>query len=327
MIMNDQTILTPYDDDGNYHPDWRRRIGLIAASAPRGVIPVFLLNDDYIRKYTHFMRCNASQFKENQSKSRVVFIPDPARRDLQMVQNWWDASGSPFRYYIETMLLLDVDMEFIASTLGTTLERIKWYEKLFFNIRDNKGKVKSSRALRMRFAVNSEQDGVPKSEHDEFTEWRVTAVEYGVSGLAKYWHWKIVDTHPLDSYDTMAEASEALLISRIAKGQISNRDLNELQSNFIARKRLELDRDLAGKSPEQLAEKSGAYLNSVEMKFLQLLAPEMHSTADSDEELNLKKAAIERKLSVQKAIEDTRIIDKGPSLAVASLSEALKSQV
>jgi len=167
MQILDNIICTPYDpgQGAEFDPDWRRKVA-VAWAENRWFPPCHIYYDPYIKHYREYVRLLNSA-----GKHKIKRLPE-RYRDIQDAETWYSGGNgnSAIKQALEALLLSGVELEFLVedimplTTYGTSKEAVakaksralaavKLYDRVFFNIRDDKWLVNSSITTRMHFAL------------------------------------------------------------------------------------------------------------------------------------------------------------------------------
>lgn len=136
--------------------------------------------------------------------------------------------GLDTRYKIEALLLCpEVTYDIIARLFDLSSDAVESYEKIFFNIRDEAGKLKSSKGVIEFFSVVGDP-----SQASTVLNWKAIAFQQGFRGLMAYWNWPADELIPEFNDTDMALASIRLvykcLYDRLQVGAIDSKTLGQL---------------------------------------------------------------------------------------------------
>ncbi len=277
-------ILTPLDDPTQFSPTWRAEIAFALRDRPRYKLPkpYDVYNEDkYIRDYITFIRRVGS--KSNMGP--VMVTP------IGYAYNWYNQESIvDTRYKLEPLLLTQapygtIDKVLSGGSLGE--EPYKTYEKLFFNIRDDEGKLSKSCHLRMWFALPNESDALNTGELEPQKLWRLVGAQGGYSALCKLWVW--YDAPDVDGLDekNMSKESwwmlQSIALNRMTRGAIKNFDLVNLIGKYTDSERLRVDSARGDSTSDQMA--------LMALELLKLASPkvlEISRTIDQTAAINAK---------------------------------------
>ena len=186
MELGNTVIVTPSDNPCQFEPDWRNSVASAIIDFPDDEFPkeyVDYKKDPWIIKQVDFMRSvrSGKELTKNQKKLRLANI-------------WYHGSlVSDVRFRLEPLLLTSVGIDVIALDICGDIDMsdaISAYEKLYFNIRDNDGRLHRSCQLRQYFAL-------PSGEMDLDTPpeqiWKMVGALMGYDTLTSIWLWS--DAH------------------------------------------------------------------------------------------------------------------------------------
>lgn len=234
MRLNDTVIITPLDNPGQYDPDWRNLIAIGLTEPDDHIDPFYAhyKNDPWIKKQLAYLR--ALQRVTPYNKNLL---------DLRLASLWFQGTDvSDVRFRLEPLLLTSVDYRTIAlDILGddTYVGAIEAYEKLYFNIRDNEGKLNKSCQLRQYFALPSgkfNQDTPPEQM------WKMIGSLMGYDVLVSVWMWK--DAHGIYNnsqeylLDEMWRLAQSRLFMSIFADRVGHESMAKLLSALSAQQKM-----------------------------------------------------------------------------------------
>lgn len=240
MKLMDQVIHTPYDGAGaHFDPDWRDRIARTWIAHEGLILDTDrLYNDAYIKKHHTFLG-----LRQMQQGDIPPYIPDDYRSFLFAYECAATPTADDMKARLDALLLTDAPYSVIARDLGgsrLTVEDIRTYERLYFNIRDREGRLDDSCFLRTKFAAAGAERGDVNLALPIF--WRVTAYLLGYTGLIRMWGWSLCAHGELQSDEYMSDlyrhTIQSRLMERVLSDQISTFDMNVLFGNNTEDKRL-----------------------------------------------------------------------------------------
>ena len=251
MEINGIVINTPHDADvgADLDPDWRRKVAVAWVDNNRWFPPKYIYDDIYIRRYREYIRalkCVGS--------GRL-----PERfKELQSAEAWYAGGDRKIKGLLEPLLLTDIRYKVIASDVVPNVarqhgktpnpenDRIAWivelYEKLFFNIRDDRGLVNESVHTRAVFALRglALDAQLPAS----YTP-RVVAAFFGYTALmyllynAKYAHGEVEGIEAVRNH--IYCSTQAHMMARVVKNDMNNFDSIALLGQNIAHDKMLFD--------------------------------------------------------------------------------------
>ena len=226
MRIGDTVIITPIDNPGQFDPDWRNGIAraLYEDGAARGD-PAYMQyrNDPWIKRQLAYLR---ARDRGSSMTGRMS--------DLRLAEIWFRGNSvSDVRFRLEPLLLTAVDYATIAlDILGDEngVGSIVAYERMYFNIRDDKGRLSRSCQLRQYFAL-------PSGEFDKDTPpeqmWKMIGSLMGYDTLVSIWLWK--DAHGIrnDSQEYLLDEMWRLAQSRLFMSMFADRVGHESMAKLL----------------------------------------------------------------------------------------------
>jgi len=226
MTIGGTTIVTPTDNPCQFDPDWRGSVAMALFRNPNEpVYPEYQKYkfDPFIRRQISYLRSqNSPRLNKDQLACRLASL--------------WagGASVSDVRFRLDPLLLTPVSYEVIAlDIMGDEADPfvIETYEKLYFNIRNNEGKLSKSCQLKQYFAM-------PGGEIDQDTPpealWKMIAALMGYDTLMGVWLWK--DAHGLKetSQEYVLDEMWRVAQSRLFMSMFANRVGHESMAKLLA---------------------------------------------------------------------------------------------
>lgn len=236
MRLNDTVIVTPVDNPGQYDPDWRSSIALGFMESDGRVDPVYARyrSDPWVRRQMAYLR--AVQRGSPLTKEQTL---------LRLASLWFQGSSvADVRFRLEPLLLTPVSYKVIAldilgdeaSEVGGAVEA---YEKIYFNIRDDKGRLSRSCQLRQYFALPSgrfDQDTPPEQM------WKMIGSLMGYDTLVSVWLWKdahgIVDNSQEYLLDEMWRLAQSRLFMSMFADRVGHESMAKLLAAISAQQKL-----------------------------------------------------------------------------------------
>lgn len=278
------SINTPLDDPTQFSPSWRAELAVAMHTYPK--LPKQrqyseYYNDPYVKEYIKFLR----------SISKTDSIPNTP---MGYAYKWYNNNNVvDTKYRLEPLLLTPAPLSLISQALaGDTLdeEPFKIYERLFFNIRNDDGTLNKSCHLRMHFALPTEQNLLEPDRMPITKVWRIVGAQCGYQTLCRLWMWyDAPDFNDKESKHLPEEAwwmTQSTMLTRMAKGAVSNFDLVSWIGKFTDNERLRMDESRAGDTKEDA-------MASAMLALLHAAAPKVLSvsrTVDEIEAINTKLA-------------------------------------
>jgi hypothetical protein len=275
MDLNGHTIKTPADHPWDFDPDWRNEIAKGVVDSGKRSYPCG--HDTYIDWQTKFLQAMHSDDDWRLSRYESTAYQKSSsseKRSILMAHNMHNSSGEHcMRDKIDAMLLCpELSFNDIANALSTKTTHtdamdLQVYEKLYFNIRDDEGKVNEGCWLREWFASRGQTTIM---RQDVSTYWRVLAFQGGHRLLFTTWRWPMLDLEETEKERRMALTRNSFceLEARTRFGDMNNRDLVALYGHLQA-EMLELRKQGLIGGGESMAEGMSTFI-----EMLQAAAPE-----------------------------------------------------
>jgi hypothetical protein len=301
MEINGHTIKTPRDHPWDFDPDWRNEIAKRMVSDELTAHPCGY--DEYIAWQVEFLNA------VNSDDERVLAYYDsvpfngnmdcPDRRAVLMAHRLFNSNGSHCLCdKIDAMLLCpELTINDIANVLSSRRAHadpfdIQVYERLYFNIRDDAGKVDEGCWLRELFATRGQ---TTIARQDLTTYWRVLAFQGGHRLLFARWQWPAITLEESESERRLALARNSFcaLEERTRFGDINNRDLVALYGHLQAETMELRKHGLLGGSQVTSGGEMGLFLEMLQAAAPVPIAPDASKLAE-------KEAAVAQKLDLVK---------------------------
>lgn len=310
MRIDETVIVTPIDNPGQYDPDWRNSIAIALLDSNARIDPVYARyrNDPWIRKQMAYLRAEArgTMLTREQQKFRLASL-------------WFQTSNpSDVRFRLEPLLLTAVDYDVISlDILGSCddLEAIEIYEKMYFNIRDDNGRLKRSCQLKQYFAL-------PSGQFDDHTPpeqmWKMIGSLMGYDTLVAIWLWK--DAHGIQNssqeylLDEMWRVAQSRLFMSMFANRVGHESMAKLLSAISSQQKLIAEGKSAGMSDVDTMRAMQEMLSLVSPKVIDTTAREV------DDRL-LEEAAVQARMDSEKAVDSVVLDDVGKN-GVKLIAEA-----
>jgi len=273
MLINDQSIDTPEEDQLLAKPCWRAYVAsAYAYGEKRGRYPAFV--DDYIRSQIRYLNHN-----EDSPYTGVLAHYDKANR--------WEADfdlGSLIRAYLVSGLPVNE----IASELGVSPEAIDVFEKVWFDVLDENRIVRAS-------ALHHVDEYMPPPR--EGSGLLIAAALHGGPELLRRVHG--IPTRGEDE-DLLGRLVNTEQIKRVLRGDMPNSDLARISNTLVSRQKMLHD---TGQNQSRVME---GY--NVALRLLSAMAPEMVPPELKTEEARVAAdSELRAKLAVRKEIDQQRV--------------------
>lgn len=312
MQFGNATIITPADNPVQYDPDWRSTFAAAMIDYPAARLDHEYLvykKDEYIRKHAEYIRA-----------SREGRVLSKEQKHYRLASTWFQGNRpSDAKFKIEPLLLTPVGFDIISLDIGGGVvdpEVFKVYERLYFNVRLDGGKMHPSCQLRTFFAT---PDGPPGPLTPVETVWKAVGANLGYDALASMWLWSdahgITNKGPEYLLQELWRVAQATVMSDIYSRRVDHLNLSMLMGRITDHERMR--RELAGASTE------GTDTLKVMLGILAMTKPDLISAAkDTDEEVVLTQA-IRSRLAAQKQIDTQGLADRGSELGAEAVNELI----
>lgn len=274
-------INTPLDDPTQFSPSWRAELGAALSLNPR-----MRRQKEYSQYYKDKYVLDYAEFLRKVDKAEKC-----PNTPMGYAFKWFHQSSAvDTKYRLEPLLLTTVPFSVISEALAggdIAEEAFKIYERLFFNIRDDKGELNKSCHLRMYFALPNEEDVIHPQDMDIKNLWRLVGAQGGYRTLCRLWMWyDAPGFNDKESVHLPEEAwwmTQSTMLSRMARGIVSNFDLVSWIGKFTDNERLRMDSSRGDGEGDRMAE---AMLNLLKYAAPKVL--EVSRTVDEEAAINAK---------------------------------------
>jgi hypothetical protein len=306
QTMNDQaSVITPYEGPF-YHPDWRFHVAtLLAGDKGPWRLPAAATHDKAVLVAAKHIRSQAKG-KAQSASERPIFGR----------VGRWAPGGSQERVgrVIEALLLTEAPFDALATDMGCSVEELRHYEQLHFNVRDAAGNMALSAGQKAYFAT--EGTFKPTTVRPEHLMWRRVAVNAGYQALIQILElgkgsWTAAP--PVDLVEITMAMAKSETLAKLAAGGWSTGELARLEGNRIKDK-------IAKHMTGEFKMKDEGMQIAIEL--LQALAPKMVSM-----DLIRKAQAAEAGPNMHHAqaeIDNTDVEDNGIAASDAALDRTLQ---
>lgn len=312
MEYGSESIVTPIDNPVQFDPDWRNAIATAAVDYPRArVDPLYrdYLQDPWIKQQIEYLQHVRSG--RALSKRHTVF---------RLASTWYQGSSvSDVKMRIEPLLLTPVGYDVISEDIGggnVPDDVFETYEKLYFNIRDDKGRLSRSCQLRQYFALPEGQFG---NNTPPEKLWKMVGALMGYDTLVTMWLWGDASGLTARSSEYMLNemwrVAQSRLFMHIFSDRVGHESLAKLLSAFTGQAKMLHDSASGTGQVFDTARTLMALLANTRPTIIGAAA-----VVDSVPDLT---AAIRAKLAAQKTISSTEIDDKGFDEGAAELDAAI----
>jgi len=308
MPDKETEIITPFDDSF-YDPGWRYSLAEACAVDSEFKHPTrSAMLDAGVRQAVRHMKATPPK----------LVRPDSYRARFSQVLRWGrDGPHRQTGYVIEALLLTDAPVSAIAHDMGSDVATLELYEKLFFNVRDDRGNMTLAPAQKQFFATEGTYK--PTKQRPEYLMWRRVAVSAGYRALIEILELGLGswgDAPNADLVRVTTDMARAETLAKVAAGGLSSGELARLESNRLKGKLIR----------HQVGEKGGRDEGmELALKLVQLMAPKM-----VEPERISRAQALQAEESLHEAerrIEKTEVEDKGALESRVALQDALDKQL
>lgn len=312
MEYGGESIVTPIDNPVQFDPEWRNSIATAAVDYPRAKVdPMYqeYLRDPWIKRHIEYLTLTRS--------GRAV----PRRLDASRLASTWHQGSrvSDTKMRLEPLLLTAVGYDVVSDDIGggnVPEEVFETYEKLYFNIRDDKGRLSRSCQLRQYFALPEGQLG-----RDAPLEklWKMVGALMGYDTLVQTWLWGDASglTNRSGDYmlNEMWRVAQSRIFMHIFSDRVGHESLAKLLSAFTGQAKM-LHDSSSGTGPVFETAKTL-------MALLANTRPTVIGAAAVVDSVSDLTAAIRAKLAAQKTISNTEVVDVGIEEGKAMLDAAI----
>ena len=312
MEYGSESIVTPIDNPVQFDPDWRNAIATAAVDYPKAKIdPLYseYLHDPWIKQQIDYLKLVRGG--RALSKKHVIH---------RIASTWYQGSNvSDVKMRIEPLLLTAASYKVISDDIGggnVADEVFETYEKLYFNVRDNKGKLSKSCQLRQYFALPEGSFG-----RDTPLEklWKMVGALMGYDTLVTMWLWGDASGLSARSNEYMLNemwrVAQSRLFMHIFSDRVGHESLAKLLSAFTSQTKMLHDTASGTGQAFDTARTLMALLANTRPTVIGAAA-----VVDSVPDLT---AAIRAKLAAQRTISAQTIEDKGIEEGKAELDAAI----
>ena len=312
MDYGSESIVTPIDNPVQFDPDWRNAIATAAVDYPREKVdPLYreYLQDPWIKGQIDYLRLARSG--RALSKRHNVF---------RLASTWWQGSSvADVKMRIEPLLLTSVGYDVISDDIGggnVSKDVFEAYEKLYFNIRDDNGRLSRSCQLRQYFALPEGQFG---NNTPPERLWKMVGALMGYDTLVTMWLWGDASGLTARSGEYMLNemwrVAQSRLFMHIFSDRVGHESLAKLLSAFTGQAKMLHDS----------ASGTGQVFDTARtlMALLSNTRPTIIGAAAVVDSVPAVTAAIRAKLAAQKTISATDVVDKGIEEGAAELDAAI----
>ena len=275
---------------------WHNKRGFISPDSR-------IYSDEYIRSYMQFLEHNKKQ------EANCEYLPPGLKSTGFAFFCKQEHGDQALRLRIDALLLPAAPYSVIAEDMGgerVSVEDIRTYEHLFFNIRDREGRLDRSPYLCNRFATGGVMEITRETSMAVFWKW--VGFIYGYEKLAYMWGWRTPhDELKSKNYlaDMLYETVVRKSLFRAMRGDASNLDMSTWMDHTINRERLSIEKSLQG-------ETGGATRNNEAMaEIISKLMPRMERATKTAEQEQAETQAWQSKTRGAGTVGGHKLLDMG----------------
>ena len=315
MKIGEQTIVTPIDNPCQFEPDWRNSVAVALFDNP-GYRPdpeySMYVDDPWIKRQIDYL----SALKHGRRLN-------PAQMNMRMASVWYQGTRpSDVKYRLEPLLLTAVNYSVISLDIGGgTIDEDAFvaYEKMYFNVRLDNGRLHPSCQLRQYFAL-------PSGEMDDETPpeqlWKMIGALMGYDTLTSIWLWKDAHGKRNDSQEYMLDEMWRVAQSRVFmsmfEGRIGHESMAKLLSALTSQTKMLKESKESGET--------GLDTTRTLMAILYKASPQVIGAAKDVDAQPAMMRAIKETLEAEAAIEKTALPAADTEAANAELNKLIASK-
>ena len=315
MRIGAQTIVTPIDNPCQFDPDWRNKTAIALMENPG-----FRLDPEY-----------SDYANDKWIKGQIDYIKaaNKGRRltDSQMnfrhANVWYQGTRpSDVKFRLEPLLLTAVNYSVISLDLsgGTVSDKaFQTYEKLYFNVRLDNGRLHPSCQLRQYFAL-------PEGEMDDETPpeqlWKMVGALMGYDTLVSIWLWKDAHGKRYDTQeyflDEMWRVAQSKVFMSMFEGRVGHESMAKLLASLTSQSKLLKESKESGET--------GLDTTRTLMAILYKASPQVIGAAKDVDAQPAMMRAIKETLDAENAIAKTVLPEADKEAANAEINKLLSSK-
>ena len=206
IIGGTRDVISPSESPYAYSAEWRHEAA--CALKETGDICSLLADDDVFAQMKYLTMMEDREL-EGWDETLLSDKSDTGQmRAIVEANNLYSSPGTSYtKDRIEALLLCpELDYTLIARAFGVAPESIEMYQKLFYNIRDDDGKLFGRKGFLIYCALKGAQVFLPTADIPATNTcyWRVLAFEGGYKPLYSIWGWTNDEELPEPSISDMA---------------------------------------------------------------------------------------------------------------------------
>lgn len=208
MLIGNVEIRTPADYPWAYDPAWRHELAKVMLVSQE-VMPVAYHQDRSIQRQRMYLsKANGANFERYLSTILVSGMAHPMR-GVALANRLFGSTGhGTNKDRVEALLLCpEMTYEHIGKYFDLRPEDVETYQILFFNCRDDEGKLRLPHGLMQYFATRNAAS--VQSAADYAANWRTFAFQGGSRMLFLEWKWPY-DAEHVANFDEVELWSDLL---------------------------------------------------------------------------------------------------------------------
>jgi hypothetical protein len=300
-------IATPHDNC-IFAPDWRWQA---ARHLSQPGTPMKLnraaIKDAWVGTAVKYLRATGKNSRMSEDEKALW------RRTVQLTE---DVSLQNIRHTVEALLLTDAPPEALAADTGLPISEIRLFERLFFNVRDDDGRMVLRPLQRQFFATQ----GALKTQRQlpPHLMWRRIAVEAGYTALVRVLQlgsgsWS--EAKNVDLVQSAIDMGRSDVMAQMASGELNAAAVHRMEFNRLREKQLRL---LVGE------EKGETEAREILLKVLQAMAPSMVEFRPIKESQDEAQQSAPQ-LNAQ--IHETKVTDIGYEAGAEAMAMAVRNKL
>jgi len=194
MFIGNTEIRTPADYPWAYDPSWRHEMSKAMASSCE-LVPETYYRDRHIQRQRMYLsKANGANFERYISTILASGVSHPMRGVVLANRLYGSTGHGTNKDRVEALLLCpELTYEHIGKYFDLRYDDVETYQHLFFNCRDDEGKLRLPHGLMQYFATRNAP--ASQSAADYATNWRMYAFQGGSRLLFLEWKWPYDAAH------------------------------------------------------------------------------------------------------------------------------------
>ena len=319
MIIGGAEVRTPVTNPSEYDPYWRHTLAKVSDAEFRAA-RINIPQDELTRLQRRYLSVAGTPEFERTTAIMMYTRPgDSMEKSVVVANQVFGSTGrSQMKDRVEAMLLCpEIQYSHLARAFNMTEHQARVYEKLFFNVRDEKGMLLPSIGLLSYMAFRG-ADG-PGSAVDSPGHWKAVALDHGARSLLTQWRWRDrLLAEQLNYLDIQAELMPMIyrnMEKRLRFEMVDNKSLSEIYGNII-RQLAELQRDGILSSSDKVG------IDTLFSKVLQMAGNPRRMTPDEAQQMR-SQLALEgkRKMIAESATSGVKVAEDSLNNITRQLKE------